>query len=317
MKRFLLTIGCWTGAIIIVCIALNPIIDSGLRKMTAYNKTQTTIDELLSDTIHADILIMGNSRALCSYEPVIISESLHKKTYNIGVSGQPMGISYLRYRLYREHNKAPQILIINMDDNELALYSSDFGKEQYYPYFRHPVICNYLRSFGFTWRDLYVPLYKYQGDYKLVGYSLMSLAGLYPLPYAQHTCGYYNADSDFDISELRAELQSNDSIPAVTEQEAVGLLSQLLQEVTREGVQPVFVYAPQYELLRTHLQMTQCIHVYDSLAAEYHIPILDYSAIEWSNDSAYFYNANHVNRQGAALFTVRLAHDIDSITDTN
>lgn len=317
MKRFLLTIGCWTAAILIVCVALNPVIDSGLRKMNAYNKTQTTIDELLSDTINADILIMGNSRALCSYNPAIISESLHKKTYNIGVSGQPFGISYLRYRLYRQHNNAPQILIINMDNNELEMYSSDFGREQYYPYFRLPFVRSYLRSLGFSWRDLYMPLYKYHGDYKLIGYSLLSLAGCYPLPYAQHTSGYYNANSNFDIAGLREELRQNDSIQPVIEQDAVDLLSRFLQELSQEGIQPVFVYAPQYDLLRTHLQMKECRQVYRSLAAENHIPVLDYSGIEWSNDSAFFYNANHVNRQGAALFTVRLAHDIDSITDTN
>ena len=300
-------------ALLLLCVALNPLIDSGLRKMTNHNKTQTSIDELLSDTINADILIMGNSRALCSYNPAIMSEVLQQKAYNIGIAGQPFGISYLRYSLYRQHNKAPKILIINMDNSELAMYSSDFGREQYYPYFRNPMIRDYLRSLGFKWRDLYVPLYKYQGDYTLVGYSLLSWVGCYPLPYAQHTCGYYNGNADFDSSELRAELAKTDSIPANAEREAVDLLAAFVQQELQEGVQPVFVYAPQYALLRTHLQMAGCRQAYDSIAAAYGIPVLDYSAVAWSNDSTYFYNANHVNRRGAESFTRSLAEDLDEI----
>jgi len=313
MKKFLIHIGCWFAALTITCVALNPLIDNGLRKMNNYSKSQMTIEELLSDTIHADIIIMGNSRALCSYDPIILDSILHTKSYNIGVSGQPFGISYLRYQLFRQHNESPRILIINIDNNDLEMYNSDFGREQYYPYFSNPFIRNYLSSLGFSWWDMHLPLYKYKGDYKLVGYSLLSLVGMHPLPYAQHIRGYYNGNTPFDISELRAELRKTDSFPTSVEPEAVELFAQFVQQQVHEGVQPVFVYAPQYELLRTHVQRDKCMQVYDSIAALYAIPILDYSAIEWSNDSAYFYNANHVNQRGAELFTISLVHDMDSL----
>ena len=313
MKKSLIHIGCWLGALMVVCVVLNPLIDNGLRKMNNYSKSQMTIEELLADTIHADIIIMGNSRALCSYNPVVLDSILHTTSFNIGVSGQPFGISYLRYQLFRQHNEPPRILIVNIDNNELEMYDSDFGREQYYPYFSNPLIRNYLRSLGFSWWDLHFPLYKYKGDYKLVGYSLLSLVGIHPLSYAQHIRGYYNANTPFDISELRAELEKTDSIPACVEPEAVDLFARFVQQQKQEGIQPIFVYAPQYELLRTHVQREKCMHVYDSIAALYAIPILDYSAIEWSNDSTYFYNANHVNQCGAELFSISLAHAIDSL----
>jgi hypothetical protein len=53
--------------------------------------------------------------------------------------------------------------------------------------------------------------------------------------------------------------------------------------------------------------------MYDSIACEFHIPILDYSDIPMCYDTAYFYNATHLNKTGAELFTTKLAHDIDSI----
>lgn len=310
MKKFLITIGLWLLALVLLCCCLSPLIDAGLRKMIDHHKTQMTIEELLTDTIHADVVVMGDSRALCSYYPAVLDSILHMRTYNIGVAGQPFGISYLRYRLFREHNPAPQLLIINIDNNELEMYNSDYGREQYYPYFSYPFIRNYLRSIGFSWWDLYVPLWKYQGDYKLVCYSLFSLAGIYTLPYARHTRGYYNANTDFDISELRAKLVHTDSIPASVEQDAVELFAQFVHQQLEEGVRPVFVYAPQYELLRSHVQINKCMHVYDSIASVYDIPILNYSSIEWNNDSTCFYNANHVNHRGAVLFSTQLASDL-------
>jgi lysophospholipase L1-like esterase len=53
--------------------------------------------------------------------------------------------------------------------------------------------------------------------------------------------------------------------------------------------------------------------MYDSIARKYNIPILDYHYDPISFDTAYFYNATHMNKRGAELFTAKLAHDIDSL----
>ena len=303
----------WSIAIVLLCCCLSPLIDLGLRKMIQYNRTETTIEELLSDTINADVIVLGNSRALCSYNPLTLNHQLQKKVFNIGVSGQPFGISYLRYQLYLRHNKIPQLLIINIDNNELEMYSSDFGRERYYPYFSDEYIRNYLYHLGFSMADLYMPLVKYRGDYKLVGYSLLSLFNIYPLPYIRHTYGYYNGNKQFDGSELRKVLAQNDSIYGSVEKEAVELLCKLIQEQLAEDVNIVFVYAPQYRILQEHLQMENIKQIYDSIATTYNISTLDYSNIEWSGDSTYFYNANHVNQRGAELFSTRIAHNLDSL----
>jgi lysophospholipase L1-like esterase len=53
--------------------------------------------------------------------------------------------------------------------------------------------------------------------------------------------------------------------------------------------------------------------MYESIATEFNIPILDYSYDLMCDDTTYFYNGTHLNKLGAEVFTTKLAHDIDSL----
>ena len=92
-----------------------------------------TMNKLMNDTINADIIVLGNSRASCSYQPEVLDSILGVNTWNLGVSGQPFGVSYLRWRLYRRNNNPPKLLIVNMDYAELEVVNNGFEREQYYP----------------------------------------------------------------------------------------------------------------------------------------------------------------------------------------
>lgn len=313
MKRFIRTCLLFAVSAVIGAILLQRVVDYGLKKMTNHSSTQTSIAQLLSDTLNADILIMGNSRALCSYNPAVMEKVTGLRTWNIGVSGQPFGISYFRYQLYSQHNQLPKLLIINIDNNELEMIENGFGREEYYPYFSDSTVRSYLDIYGFTWKDFYIPMYKYFGDYKLIGYGLMSAVGLYPSPPQQHYHGFDNCDLPFDGEALRDVLRNNQLDSACCEADAVQLLDQFLAALRQQQVAVVLCYAPQYQELYRRLQLSDCMDVYRQLSEKYDVPILDYASVSWANDSSYFYNANHINRLGSELFSTQLSHDLDSI----
>ncbi len=53
------------------------------------------------------------------------------------------------------------------------------------------------------------------------------------------------------------------------------------------------------------------MQIYHSFSKKYDIPFLDYSDdTSLTYDTAYFYNAMHLNKKGAELFTLKLANDI-------
>ena len=52
--------------------------------------------------------------------------------------------------------------------------------------------------------------------------------------------------------------------------------------------------------------------MFDNIAKKYDIPILNYTYDSLSYDTLYFYNAMHLNKMGAEIFSTKLARDIDS-----
>lgn len=309
MKRFLIKYGFFLIVIITLSWLLSNLVDRGLCLLSGHSSGQTSIPELLSDTLQADILIMGNSRALCAYNPMCIEAITGLRTWNIGVSGQPFGISYLRYQLYSEHNRKPQILLLNIDNNELEMIDNGFGREDYYPYFDNELIQPYLPLYGFSWADIHLPLYKYRGDYKLIGYGLMANLGIYPMAQCQHTQGFYNEDTAFDGTALEEVLQSG-NIKVSQEKAAIQLLDSFLTELSQDSIRVLFCYAPQYTPLFEHLEIDSLMNSYQRIADRHGIVIMNYARLPWCNDTCFFYNANHINRKGAELFSTQLAEDL-------
>lgn len=313
MKKFIYK--CLSSALIVLLStwALQQIVDFGLKRMNAHSGTQTSIAELLSDTLNADIVVMGNSRALCSYNSEVLEQVTGKKVWNIGVSGQPFGISYMRYQLYTRHNKKPQLIIINIGNNELDMISNGFGREEYYPYFSDSIIQSYFYLYDFTWKHKYIPMYKYFGDYKLIGYGVMSCIGLFPFPAQKHYHGFFNANHAFEGEKLHQKITIDDTISVKHSEDAIRLLKQFIKTSQRENIHLIFCYAPQYQELYQHLMLDSCMSEYEQMSEKYGIPIVDHSSVSWADDSTYFYNANHVNLRGSELFSVSLAHDLDSL----
>ena len=134
-----------------------------------------TMNALMNEKMDADIVILGNSRAVGSYNPNVIDTILGVNSRNLGVSGQPFGVSYLRWQLYRRNNIPPKLLIVNIDFRELRMVTNGFEKEQYYPYMTDSLVKPYLDLYGFSWAEKYVPMYRYRGDYKLMALGLGEL----------------------------------------------------------------------------------------------------------------------------------------------
>ena len=117
-------------------------------------------------------------------------------------------------------------------------------------------------------------------------------------------------DDEWDGSVLYAM----DSLGCAIDTSAVSLFIDFLHEATDKKVKIIFVYAPIYVGAREKMvNEEQMFTMYDSIAKIFEIPILDYNDIPMCYDTTYFYNATHLNKIGAELFTTKLAHDIDSL----
>ena len=110
------------------------------------------------------------------------------------------------------------------------------------------------------------------------------------------------------------ELEKLQPYYQVVDTATYGLFIDYIEQSKNEDIQLVFVFAPVFTKAREAIINSDSIkHIYTSLSEQYNIPFLDYSECYLSGDTTYFYNAMHLNRQGAEIFSLKLAHALDSL----
>ena len=310
MKKFVLNIVLFVIVILLVALIADCSVSNGLKRTERGHFY--TMNKLMNDSINADVVVLGNSRAACSYHPTVLDTILGVDSRNLGVSGQPFGVSYLRWQLYQRHNFQPKLLIINIDYGELNMVTNGFEKEQYYPYITDTLLKPYLDLYGFSWAEKHVPLYRYRGDYKLISIGLMELLHIRHDKKGDYIKGYSNKNWDWEGEKLEAVLR-NGKVIGLCNPQAVSLLEGLLKAAKKDGLSVVFVYAPLFKRLKDNVDEQLTMQTYRCLSEKYDIPILNLSEMDFCSDTRFFHDANHVNAIGAVHFSMKLAYCIDTL----
>ena len=311
MKRFFTQIAIFVGILMALAIVFDWMISSGLKKTERGHFH--TMNALMNDSINADVIMLGSSRVEYAYNPHIIDSVLDCNSRNLGVSGQPFGVSCLRWQLYNRHNNPPKLIIINCDFIEIAkMVENGYEREQYYPYLFDPLVQPYLKDYGFTWVDKYIPMYRYHGEYKLMFIGLCELFNIYH-DHKNNPCKGYIPSYEAWNGEALNDVIKNDELKREPSYHVVSLLDSLLRNAIDDGSKVTFVQAPFYCRLRDNLDDHATRAVYDSLALAYGIPFLDYRYMSICEDSTYFQDGTHLNYLGSGIFTLELAKDIDSL----
>jgi hypothetical protein len=311
MIKFIKNIVVFVAIILLLAIVADLMVSSGLR-LTERGHFYT-MNALMNKKMDADVVILGNSRAVGSYNPYIMDSVLKINARNLGVSAQPFGVSYLRWQLYNRNNKKPKLVIVNIDFRELRIVSKGYEKEQYYPYLTDSLVKPYLDLYGFSWAEKHIPMYRYRGDYKLITMGIGEFLHFHHDQKGDYYKGYSNANTKWDGNNLKSIINSKGVIKGQCEPEAASLLERFLQETSDNEIPVVFVYAPLYKQLKDNLEENDARSTYQELSQRYNIPLLDFSVMDISSDSNYFMNGHHVNQKGANVFSTKLAQSIDSL----
>ncbi len=304
MKRFIKNIiifGVALFGFLIVCDAITTYAfhQKNTRKYAIWN-------DILHTDIDAEVLIMGNSRAWCMYSPAILDSILETNTYNIGFDGSCFDRQAARYDIYRHYQKAkPKCIIQNVEYFTLGK-TEGYEREQFMPYMMYPYFRKRIQGAeSFSFGELYIPMYRYYvnnfyEDYNKFDYVVNK--------------GYYAREIGWDGSKL------DDTEPYIqnVDSNSLHLFVDYIEHTKQEGIALVLVIAPSLkEVSKVVLNMDEIHQLFYDLSKKYDIPLLDYSDSYISQDTIYFYNASHLNKEGAELFSIQLAHDIDSLNLIN
>ena len=113
MRKFLLKTLGFAALVLVLAFGLDLLICRGLLKMDDYRFQDYSA--MIHGGMDNDILIMGNSRGKSHFDTRVIDSLSHKSSFNLGIGGYPINAQLLKYQLYREHNRKPELIIQNID----------------------------------------------------------------------------------------------------------------------------------------------------------------------------------------------------------
>jgi hypothetical protein len=302
MKKFILKVFTFGIVIFVFLILLDFCISFHFRKSTSRIFSGWAYIYNTDETIYNDIIINGNSRAWVQYSPNILDDVLGISSYNLGIDGSGINRQIIKFNKYIERHGVPKILIQNIDLFTMAP-SYGYEREQFYPYFFYDrTLLNDVDIYeNFSYMEKNLPGYRYYG----LNQTIFEKLEYFPL-----MKGYAGSDSPWNGTIL-AEMSA---VSFNLDRTMLLIFREFLEKVTSYGTKVIFVYAPiYYEVNDKCVNIEHMYNTYQCLANEFDIPILDYNDIPMCYDTTYFYNATHLNRVGAELFTTKLAHDIDSL----
>ncbi len=308
MKKFLSMLLLFFGLLGLLAWGMDFLITRQFKKMEA--SPFANWNDIYNTDIKADILIMGSSRAYVQFNPRILDSVLHVNSYNLGMDGRAVESQVIKYHVYRHEQKMkPQLILFEVYQGTMDV-SNGYQRLQFVPYLTDSYLWRQTHKLeGFSWADAIIPCWRYRNYIQDVK-EVIDGTSYYCRPELKAYKGFCDSDKPWDGSML-ARI---DTIIYSREPEAVAEVARFLEECQQEQIQVVFVVAPYYiGATRKIGDLDGWYGMISAIAEPFNVPILDYTYDSLSYDTAYFYNASHLNQVAAALFTQKLAHDLDSL----
>lgn len=310
MKKFLLKCLCFFFSLLILGFLWDTVASHILRNSENVRYKRW---ESLYQPIEADLLIVGNSRAANHVDPFKLDSIFQINTYNLGISGGPIEFSDAAWKLYRSHNKKiPRVVLCNVDFLWLGDYKLSYPKEDYLLYLHDSCFLEIVKDINNSLAELYIPGVKYMGRMAFVFDNLRKTKensnesrgiffrkGAILLDQEYRPLNFLPASCHFTRSEKR-----------------INLFNQFIDECRLENIPVILFLSPIQEAAYKDLSgIDDSFALIDSLARSQNLPVLDYTDYMIA-DSSLFWDPAHLNKKGVELFSVRLAHDVDSLLKT-
>lgn len=311
MKKFLLHTLLFFALLWVLAFTADCIITSKLRKERT--SPFAVWNDIYDHKIESDVLVMGSSRAYVQFNPAVIDTILGVNSYNLGMDGRRADSQILQYKIYRQqHNKKPKLIIYEVSHGTMNR-SNGYEREQFLPYLHDKNLWRATKSTeGFTLADRLLPCWRYLGYQKLLKQLFIEKKQLkdYSDPLHKGFHGFHKHWSGKALSNVHSV--SYDKNPAIIQQ-----YKDFVKDCKQSGIQVVMVISPFYIGGTRKMQDAGGMQrMFQKIAAECNVPLLDYTYDELSFDTAYFYNTMHLNDIGADIFSRKVANDIRTLSES-
>ena len=109
----LMTLVTFFGLALTSTFALDLLLKHELRRVST--STFGALNQEMSGKVNSEIIISGSSRALCSYDPRILSQTTGKSVFDIGQESTHTDFQLAFLKSYLKHNAKPRVVLQNLD----------------------------------------------------------------------------------------------------------------------------------------------------------------------------------------------------------
>ncbi|MFN3998559.1 hypothetical protein [Algoriphagus sp.] len=316
MKKLLFQIGLFIIPFVIILSILDFFITKGLQK-TKYGDYKEWND-IYSGNMSPDIVINGSSRAWVHVSPKIIDSILNVNSYNLGIDGYSFNMQYGKYSEYLQYNKEPKLVIQTLDITTLSKRDDLFNYEQFFPYIFNPAIKKLTKNFiGFSFFDYNLPFYRYRNFTEIIKIGLQEYFVPMNLDNSKYK-GYLGMDLNWDNSFDDYKEKNPEGVEIEIDSETIELMDTFLSKCKNDNIEVIFVFTPEYiESQHLIINREEIFDLYYDFANKYELPFFDYSKDTLSYQKKYFYNSQHLNKEGSEIFTEKMTNDIKSLLKTH
>ncbi|MCQ2280774.1 MAG: hypothetical protein MJZ49_08260 [Bacteroidales bacterium] len=307
MKKFLKLTVLFFAVLFLLALSLDVFITHRLHQLKS--SPFANWNDIYQTDIQSDAVILGSSRAYVQFSPRILDSLLQINSYNLGANGRSVETQITKYKVFRQHQQKPKLILYEVHAGTMKP-SNNYDRIQFTPYLYDSYLWNLVHEKeGFTWADRFVPCWRYL-DYQQTIQTILRRKSYYDNPEQFVYKGFVSYDKKWDGTELA----KRESITWDRDTACIRMFDEFLAQCKAENVQVVLVLAPYYIGATEKVKgMREMRKMYEKLGQKYGFPLLDYTYDELSQDTMYFYNANHLNRKGVTLFCSKLARDLDSL----
>jgi len=260
---------------------------------------------------------MGSSKAKMMVSPFILDTVLHMNTYNLGMDGWQFNMQYARFKIYLQHNKKPRYVLQVIDfpffDDRKDLYNY----EQFIPYLSDTIIRHVTSQYigRFTFPELYLPFFKYNRHLTLIQEGIKCYFKKKDNTILPGSKGYEPWQLMWDSSFSTFKKANPGGIKTVIQRRIVAEFEEFLSYCNANNIKVILEFAPVYhEEYLMEKNVGDVLQIFNGLSLKYSVPIFDHSNDSLCYDKKYFFNSQHLNKDGAELFSTTVANDLkDSI----
>ncbi len=254
----------------------------------------------IANELKSDVLILGSSRAIHHYDPIIFEDSLGLTCYNCGEDGMGIILMYARYKLVCERI-IPSIVVYDfISEFDYEIDRDDIKYLKFLrPLKRNPVVDSIINKISMVERfKLFSNLYTYNSVYLDIVSQFRSKS---PSLARKYTYAPLTGMMSYvpQVENENDNFYTEDSIK-------VYYMNKLIQDCKTNGTKLFFVLSPRYGGYDTNSNSWL-----SDLCLRHSIPIYNhYSDLSFCENQEMFNDSYHLNKIGAEAFTSRVAHEI-------